>query len=104
MTDAQRGLVEMEPSAEIVRTDGASLMAVIARAAADPSTDVDRRERFMGLYERITDRQAEQAYNEAMNGAQEELRPVAADAANPHTKSKYASYPALDRAVRPLYS
>src|SRR6185437_12054370 len=90
-------------TAEIVQTDGASLMDVIARAANDPNTDVDKLERLMGLYERITGRQAEQAFNEAMNAAQEEMRPIAADANNPQTKSKYASYPALDRAVRPIY-
>src|SRR5258708_30880683 len=39
-----------------------------------------------------------------MNGAQAELGPVAADASNPQTKSRYASYPALDRAIRPIYA
>jgi hypothetical protein len=78
-------------------------MDVIAKAASDPNTDVDKLERLMGLYERMTDRNAEQSFNAAMSEAQAELRPIAADAANPQTKSRYASYAALDRAVRPIY-
>lgn len=81
-----------------------SLMAVIDRASRDPATDVDKLERLMDLYERITAKQAEQAFHEAMNGAQAELGPIAAEAANPQTKSKYASYSALDRVVRPIYA
>lgn len=84
--------------------DGASVLAIISRAANDPNTDIEKLERLMALYERISARGAEQAFNEAMNSAQAELGPVAADADNPQTKSKYASYAALDRAVRPIYA
>ncbi len=87
-----------------VPTRSASLMEVISRAAADPNTDVDKLERLLGMYERISAQQAETAFNEAMNDAQAELGPIAADANNPQTKSKYASYPKLDKAVRPVYS
>lgn len=89
---------------EVVQVGGASLMEVISRAAADPSTDVDKLERLLGMYERITARDAEQSYHAAMNAAQEEMRPIAADANNPQTKSKYASYAALDRVLRPIYT
>lgn len=84
--------------------EAASLMEVISRAASDPNTDVTKLERLMGLYERIQGRQSEQAFNEAMNAAQTEMRPISADASNPQTKSKYASYAALDKAVRPIYT
>src|SRR6185437_5186404 len=84
--------------------EAASLMEVISRAAADPATDVDKLERLLGMYERITARSAEQAYHNAMSEAQAEMRPIAADASNPQTKSKYASFVALDRALRPIYT
>jgi hypothetical protein len=32
------------------------------------------------------------------------MRPVATDASNPQTRSRYASYFALDKAVRPIYT
>jgi hypothetical protein len=38
------------------------------------------------------------------HAAQQEMRHIAADANNPQTKSKYATYAALDAKVRPIYS
>jgi hypothetical protein len=78
--------------------------ALFERLARDPSVDVDKLERLMALWERNESRTAEAAFNSAMSAAQDELRPVAADAENPQTKSRYASYGALDRAVRPVYA
>lgn len=89
---------------EVVHVGAASLMDVIGRAAADPNTDVDKLERMLGLYERITAREAEQAYHDAMNACQAAMDPIRTDAHNPQTKSRYASYPALDRACRPIYT
>lgn len=74
------------------------------RLARDPSVDVDKFERLMAMHERVTARLAEEAFNAAMSHAQTAMRPVAADADNPQTRSKYASYAALDRALRPLYT
>jgi ERF superfamily protein len=36
--------------------------------------------------------------------AQEEMQPIARDASNPQTRSRYASLAAVDRAIRPIYS
>lgn len=85
-------------------SDSAALMEVISRAAADPNTDVDKLERLLAMYERIKAHSAEQAYHDAMSEAQSEMRPIAADASNPQTKSKYASFVALDRVLRPIYT
>lgn len=89
---------------EVVATDSATLMAVITRAASDPSIDVDKLERLTGLYERITSKSAEQSFNASLVAAQTEMRPVATDANNPQTRSRYASYLALDKALRPIYT
>lgn len=86
-----------------VASEAASLMEVISRAASDPAVDVEKLERIMALYERMDARKGEQAYHEAMSAAQADMRPVATDANNPQTKSQYASYAALDRALRPIY-
>ena len=87
-----------------VTGEAATLMEVISRAASDPNTDVDKLERLMSLYERMAAHKAEESYHEAMSAAQAEMRPIAADANNPQTKSKYASYHALDQALRPIYT
>ncbi len=83
---------------------GASLMEVIARAASDPSVDIDKMERLIAMQERVQAREAEMAFNTAMNAAQSEMRPIAANASNPQTRSKYATYDKLDRVLRPIYT
>lgn len=49
-------------------------------------------------------RSAEVEFNLAMNAVQSELGRIAPDLTNPQTKSKYASYAALDRVIRPIYT
>lgn len=83
---------------------GASLLEVISKAARDPSVDIDKMERLIAMHERIQARSAEVAFNEAMNAAQGEMRPIAANASNPQTKSRYATYDKLDRVLRPIYT
>lgn len=82
----------------------ATIMQVISKAASDPTTDVDKLERLMAMYERLEAKKAETAFNEAMSAVQKSTGRIAADANNPQTRSKYASYAALDRVLRPLYT
>lgn len=84
--------------------DAGSILAVISRAATDPAVDVEKVERLAALYERMQAKQAEQSFGVAMAEAQKGMDHVRTDANNPSTKSKYASYGALDKAVRPVYT
>lgn len=84
-------------------SEATAIVQMIERAALNPAVDVDKMERLLLMQERVMGREAERAFNEAISLAQAELSPVATDAANPSTKSRYASYAALDRAVRPVY-
>src|SRR4029079_6921028 len=70
--------------------DAASLMAVISRAASDPATDVDKLERLLGMYERITERQAKAAYAAALAEMQPEL-PVIDERGRIEVREKTAS-------------
>lgn len=90
--------------AEVIQTSPATIMEVISRAAADPNIDLVKLDRLLDMHERITARDAERDYNDAMSAAQTEMDPVRNDAHNPQTKSRYASYGALDRAIRPVYT
>jgi len=80
-----------------------SLIHVLERAMGNPSVDPEKVERYAALYERAIAREDEIAFNEAMREAQGEMRHIAADANNSQTKSKYATYAALDAKVRPIY-
>jgi hypothetical protein len=78
-------------------------LAMLDRALAnktDPAT-------LGGLYDLIDSiqtRESEKRFNADLVAAQAEMEPIAADATNPQTRSKYATYAALDRAIRPIYS
>lgn len=102
MTPVQATLME-SPAVKELRTveDGLSMFE---RFAKDPDIPVEKIERLMALWERGEARKAEAAFNVAMSEAQSEMRPVVADDWNPQTKSKYASYHALDKALRPIYT
>jgi hypothetical protein len=78
--------------------------ALIDRACTDPAFDVSKLQALMDMREREMRRVAENNFNEAMNRAQKRMRPIATDMDNPQTRSKYASYKALDLAIRPIYT
>jgi len=82
----------------------ASLLEVISKAARDPAVDIDKMERLIAMQERIQARDAEMAFTQALNAAQSEMRPIAANASNPQTRSRYATFDKLDRVLRPIYT
>jgi hypothetical protein len=84
--------------------DSNSLLAVIARAAADPTIDLDKMDRLLAMQEKLFDRGAQTAFNVSFSEAQSMMRPIAADASNPQTRSRYATYARLDGALRPIYT
>ena len=84
--------------------DTARLIHVIAEAASNPAIDVDKMERLWAMHEKLKNRADEEAFNAAMSRAQSEMGRVSADAANQQTRSTYATYAALDKAIRPVYT
>ena len=97
-------VTKRESDQSVVADYGASLLQVISKAAADPNVDIEKMERLLEMQERVQARNAEQAFSEAMNKAQSEMRPIAANASNPQTRSRYASFDKLDRVLRPIYT
>lgn len=84
--------------------EASALVSMIERAARDPAIDLDKLDRLLAMHDHMRAQQAEQAFNNAMAAAQGEMEPVKRDCDNPQTRSKYASFAALDRAIRPIYS
>jgi hypothetical protein len=78
------------------------LTAMIERAARDPSIDMERLERLIQMRDAAQLRQAASDFSYAMAQVQKELTPIARDCNNPQTRSKYASYYAIDRVLRPI--
>jgi hypothetical protein len=97
------------PAAPVVTVTTATtaqseLVAMLERLASNPEVPVEKLERLLGMQERVLAKRAEDDFNAAMSAAQSEMRPVSADAENPQTRSRYASYSKLDGALRPIYT
>jgi hypothetical protein len=88
----------------VIQSETMALIQMIERAARDPTVDVNKFKQLMDMRLTLEDRAAQRSYDLAMTEAQTEMAPVRADANNPQTKSKYASYFALDNALRPIYT
>lgn len=87
-----------------VQSEAGAIVAMIERAARDPNVDIDKMERLWAMKSEMDARNAEQAFNAAMSAAQAEMTAVLQDEENTQTRSRYASYAALDRVLRPIYT
>ena len=85
---------------ELARVTPMSLLEM----AVSKGADINTIERLVALQEKMLARESEMAFNAAMNKAQQAMGRIAADLTNPQTRSQYASYAALDRKVRPVYT
>jgi len=65
---------------------------------------IDVIERLAALQEKAMLRDSEIQFNNVLSRVQAEIKRVAPDLQNPQTSSKYASYAAIDRVVRPIYT
>lgn len=80
----------------------ANMMQVIARASADKRVDVPKMRELIALQERIEDRNAQIAFDEALTAAQAEIHPIVKDAKNASTSSMYARLETISRAIDPV--
>lgn len=80
------------------------MLQTIRDAAMNPDVNPEKMERMYELYKDMQAENAKREFHAAMTAAQSEMGRVSADATNPQTRSKYASYAALDKALRPIYS
>lgn len=80
-----------------------SIMQAI-QLAVDRQSPIEVLERLWAIQQQYAQAEAKRSYSVAMSACQSEIRSVAPDATNPQTHSRYASYKALDDAIRPVYS
>lgn len=85
-------------------SERAAIFQIIERAARDQTVDIDKMKQLMTMHQAMQSHKAELEFDDAMSAAQQAMQPVRADANNPQTRSKYASYAALDTAIRPIYT
>jgi hypothetical protein len=90
--------------ATVAAPQEATILAIIERASRDPNVDIDKMERLIAMHERVQAEQNRREFDNAMASAQEAMKAIRANMENKQTKSEYASYAQLDKAVRPIYS
>lgn len=78
-----------------------SLLAVISRAASDPTCDVDKMERLMAMHERMLAQQAVVAFNEALSDMQDKL-PAIGERGNAAGRYTYALWEDINAAIKPI--
>jgi hypothetical protein len=88
----------------VAMPQASNLLEAISRAASDPAMDVGKMERLFAMHQEMVRMQAESAFNDAIVECQREVGRVASNAENSQTRSRYATYAALDKALRPIYS
>jgi hypothetical protein len=104
MTDAHEVIPAQSREVAAPADQATSLLQVIERAASNPDVDLDRMERLMAMHERMMDQRNQAEFSAALSRVQGATGRIAADAKNPQTRSQYASYGALDKALRPIYT
>lgn len=96
------GPSERLPSTHQAETS--AMIGIVERLARDPSVPMERIQAMMDMVQTLRREEAEEAFNDAMALAQGEMGPIARDSFNKQTQSKYASYHAVDKAIRPIYT
>lgn len=82
-----------------------SILAVIDRASRDSTVDVDKLERLLGMYERVTASQAKQAYIAALAEAQDKLPKIQERGEikiGTGPGQKYALWEDINEAIKPI--
>lgn len=85
-----------------IAPEAAAFLSMIERASRDPAVDVAKMEKLLELRNQQRDYDARVEFDNAMADAQAEMEPVRKNSQG--DKSKYASYGALDNAIRDIYT
>ncbi len=94
-----------ETKNELVTADTQSMLQIVARAASDPSIDVEKMERLLGVQERMMAKQAEINFNRSLTLLQESLPRIKKTGQikmKGVVQSTFAKYDDIDDVIRPL--
>lgn len=90
--------------AVIPQSNATSLLQAITQAASNKDVDLDKFERLFSMHKEMVAKEAESAFNAAMARAQSKIVPIANNALNTHTSSRYAKLAAINKAIVPIYT
>ena len=99
-----RPLPSVSENGGIVSSLPSSSPMDLLQLALQNNAAIDVIERIAALQEKAMLREAEIRFGDALARIQAEIKRVAPDLVNPQTSSRYSSYAAIDRVVRPIYT
>jgi hypothetical protein len=104
--DSMNGLEKVEHQAIVAAqpSNATTLLQAIERAASNPDVDMDKMERLFAMHQKLVQMDAQTAFNAAMARAQARMVPVANNATNEQTSSRYAKLAAINKAITPIYT
>lgn len=88
-----------------VKEESNSILQVIARAAADPTVDIEKMERLLQMQERFMAQQAKTAFAADFAQMQTEMPTITERGeivVNGQTRSKYAKFEDINEAIKPV--
>lgn len=91
----------------VAANEGATILAVIGRAAADPNCDIDKMERLMQMHERMQAKQAEVAFSADLSAMQTELPSIGERGqakVNGAVRYTFALWEDMNAAIKPVLS
>ena len=97
-------IIEKQPMALVAPSNATSLLQAITSAASNPQTDIEKMERLFAMHQKMVATEAEAAFNNAMARAQAHIVPIANNAANDQTNSRYAKLAQINREIIPIYT
>lgn len=81
--------------------EAANMMAVIARAAADPACDLDKMERLLAMHERMQAKQAQAEFSDALASLQADL-PSIGERGNAAGRYTFALWEDINQVIKPI--
>lgn len=86
------------------RNQATDIYSLIERLMFDTSIPIERGEQAFAFAQKVQAEDAKKAFTIAMRDAQAEMDPIRREAENKQTHSVYATFDALDRVTRPIYT
>lgn len=90
-----------ELPAIIPASETAAILSMVARAASDPSCDIDKLERLMTMQREAVNRQAMVEYNTALTALQSEL-PSIGERGDANGRYKFALWEDINTVIKPI--
>lgn len=81
-----------------------NFLSTIEKAATQDNVDVDKMKALLDMQERVFNKNAEIAFNEAMSKCQSVMPSITRDAQNQQTSSKYAKFESILKVAKPVYT